>query len=509
MVFDADGDGIDDVLRTGFTGCRVDFGDGAGGWESISYSNGLVDLFGFCLFDEFQEWMRVLIPCDCNGDGRYEYITYSITEEENDCFPRACFAFEFQEGASPREGQYALTTLMEDCGQIYNSFSSRIAVTTGDFNGDGRTDILQNRIYSLTVSLIEDDCHFSYFGGFQSFFPASIRVGNFNGDAFDDYTYIDELNVGMVVEVVYGGISGITLRGYWWGTGTGDELWPICVADFDNDGLDDIALQKYDIGTDDFFTVHIHYSEGDAFLTRCDTLMLQASDWDELDRLRFYASDFNSDGRDDLLYFVAPDTIGVLLQQGPVATFLQRFAVTLDGCWAARLEWEVSGAGDCESFSIGRSAGDEPFTPIGSVAADPLEENYSYIDNDISSLSGLDVTYRLEAINTDGSTAILAERDVTVPRAELALHQNYPNPFNPGTVLSFTLPERAAVTLDIYDVSGRLVRRLVEGEEMEAGLREFHWDGNNDAGRSVSSGIYYCRLTAGKATVTRKLVLMR
>jgi len=147
---------------------------------------------------------------------------------------------------------------------------------------------------------------------------------------------------------------------------------------------------------------------------------------------------------------------------------------------------------------------------IGTIAVDPLRDGYSYTDDDIACLSGRDVTCRLEALYTDGSTTILAEQIVTVPGAELApLHQNYPNPFNRGTVLSFTLPGRASVTLDIYDVAGRLVRRLAAGEEMEAGPREVFWDGMNDAGRAVSSGVYYSRLTAGRETVTRTLVLTR
>ena len=69
--------------------------------------------------------------------------------------------------------------------------------------------------------------------------------------------------------------------------------------------------------------------------------------------------------------------------------------------------------------------------------------------------------YRLETAYADGSTEFLTQRIVAVPRAELALHENYPNPFNPGTVLSFILPGRASVTLDIHDVSEKLVRRLV------------------------------------------------
>ncbi len=86
---------------------------------------------------------------------------------------------------------------------------------------------------------------------------------------------------------------------------------------------------------------------------------------------------------------------------------------------------------------------------------------------------------------------------------------NYPNPFNPATTITYGLGERAPVTLRIYDVSGRLVRTLVDEVQEPARSYTVVWDGRNTFGRSVSSGIYFCRLTAGSRTSTRKMVLLR
>jgi hypothetical protein len=88
------------------------------------------------------------------------------------------------------------------------------------------------------------------------------------------------------------------------------------------------------------------------------------------------------------------------------------------------------------------------------------------------------------------------------------LAQNYPNPFNPLTTIRYSVKNRDAVTLRIYDVTGRLVRTLLN-EIKEPGAYTIVWNGHNDRGTRVSSGIYFYRLAAGNFMQTRKMVLMR
>lgn len=90
----------------------------------------------------------------------------------------------------------------------------------------------------------------------------------------------------------------------------------------------------------------------------------------------------------------------------------------------------------------------------------------------------------------------------------LQLSQNHPNPFNPVTTISFTVPSRSHVTLSIYSPSGQLVRTLIDGT-LPAGTRDEIWDGTNDSGSPVSSGVYFYRLEAGKAVMSKKMVLLR
>jgi hypothetical protein len=91
---------------------------------------------------------------------------------------------------------------------------------------------------------------------------------------------------------------------------------------------------------------------------------------------------------------------------------------------------------------------------------------------------------------------------------EFRLEENYPNPFNPETTIEFSLARDSNVELAIYDATGAWVKTLAKGRRRADHYREL-WDGKNESGRSVSSGVYFCRLTAGSFTSTRKMVLLR
>ena len=97
----------------------------------------------------------------------------------------------------------------------------------------------------------------------------------------------------------------------------------------------------------------------------------------------------------------------------------------------------------------------------------------------------------------------------STPR-EFALHQNFPNPFNPDTTIKYDLAESADVTLQIYNVLGQVVRTLVASEAQNAGRYQIRWNGMDDRGVSVSSGIYFYQISAeGKFQNVRKLMLLK
>jgi flagellar hook assembly protein FlgD len=89
-----------------------------------------------------------------------------------------------------------------------------------------------------------------------------------------------------------------------------------------------------------------------------------------------------------------------------------------------------------------------------------------------------------------------------------ALAQNYPNPFNPQTTISFTLAQRARVRLSIYDVNGALVRTLAN-EVQPGGAHQVTWDGRNETGQQVASGVYFYQLVTEGFSQTKKMVLLK
>jgi hypothetical protein len=103
----------------------------------------------------------------------------------------------------------------------------------------------------------------------------------------------------------------------------------------------------------------------------------------------------------------------------------------------------------------------------------------------------------LDAI-TGGSPAV----------ADYALHQNVPNPFNPSTEIRFETPSAGAVSLAVYDVEGRLIKRLADGP-MPRGVHHVEWNGDDERGADVSSGVYFYVMRAGERTLTRKMVYLK
>ncbi len=85
---------------------------------------------------------------------------------------------------------------------------------------------------------------------------------------------------------------------------------------------------------------------------------------------------------------------------------------------------------------------------------------------------------------------------------------NYPNPFNPDTTIKYSTPREGLVQLSIYNVMGQKVRTLMS-RTAQAGNHSVRWDGKNDIGLRVSSGVYVVSLRAGSTEVTHRMTLMR
>ena len=189
-----------------------------------------------------------------------------------------------------------------------------------------------------------------------------------------------------------------------------------------------------------------------------------------------------------------------------VATLLQSYSAA----WSdrgVRIDWTLSEMDDGTDFIVSRAAGPSmAFAEItsGDITRESL--SFSFIDTECE--AGTTYYYRIDLLNDTGRMLLFETGPVETPPAALTLHQNHPNPFNPSTTISYHVPERCRVTLEIYNVSGDLVAKLYDGYR-EEGTYTASWNGYNTKGLQMSSGVYLYRLRAGKEILSRKMILLR
>ena len=189
-----------------------------------------------------------------------------------------------------------------------------------------------------------------------------------------------------------------------------------------------------------------------------------------------------------------------------VGTLLQSFAATLAGS-AMEVAWTLSEAGANVRFVVLRSSASGAFEELASPQI--VRDGLSFSLSDKSCEPGTSYKYRVDAVDEGGRRALFETEAISTPEMPLTLHQNHPNPFNPSTTIGYYMPAAGQVTLDVYDSSGRLVNRLLDRAMKQKGTHSIEWQGLDAQGRSVSSGVYFYRLTSGKETISKKMVLLR
>ncbi len=107
------------------------------------------------------------------------------------------------------------------------------------------------------------------------------------------------------------------------------------------------------------------------------------------------------------------------------------------------------------------------------------------------------------------SLAILPSGLALAAAARVVLSGNHPDPFNPRTTIRFTLPAAGRATLTVFDASGRCARTLLNAEVLAAGEHARIWDGRDDAGLAVGSGVSLCRLVMEQGVESRKMTLTK
>ena len=174
----------------------------------------------------------------------------------------------------------------------------------------------------------------------------------------------------------------------------------------------------------------------------------------------------------------------------------------VEGC--VEITWEISGEYATSSMQLYRSEGGaDPVRAMGSVFSNGSE--YRYRDCNITCAAVYE--YHITFGGSDGVEYSLGE--AIIPAPEFRLYQNEPNPFNPATIIGFDLPQRHHITLQIYDLRGRLIRAIIDDEIMKAGYNEREWNGCDDSGHLVSAGVYIYRLQTEGNVVSKRMTLIK
>ncbi len=193
---------------------------------------------------------------------------------------------------------------------------------------------------------------------------------------------------------------------------------------------------------------------------------------------------------------------------------VQNLTINSTGYDFVELSWDASLIGDLAGYKIYFDTDSSGF---------PYDDTVDVGNNTLTTLSGLvpGLAYYITATcyDTDGNESWYSKEVSATPAAlavkessniptSFALHQAYPNPFNPTTTIRFDLPHSVDISIVVYDLLGREVVPLVDGD-MTAGYHQVIWDGRTASGREVPTGIYIARLITPQYTKSIKMVLLK
>lgn len=205
---------------------------------------------------------------------------------------------------------------------------------------------------------------------------------------------------------------------------------------------------------------------------------------------------------------------------GSLPVELSSFKAQLEGDTVV-LRWTTQSEQNALGFNVLRSeTKHDGYSKINSTmikasGTSVTPNRYVYRDSRLRAVN--EYWYMLEQVDTDGSAETFGPVQVTlgtnVSDAESTpdqyrLYSNFPNPFNPVTLIRYDLPVSGYTDLTVYDMTGRRIKSLVQTWQ-SAGQHAVRWDGADQLGRQVSSGVYIYRLQSGKEIKSRKMMLLR
>ena len=442
------------------------------------------------------------------------------------------------------------TYLVPEYYRYYNCHT----VSTSDFNGDGDIDLVSMSDDDLDIFLGNGDGTLQHLIDYEVGADArSVCIADYNGDSIEDLALINRSP--RTASLFLGNGDGTFQSRTDYAAGSDPE--EACTADFDGDGEMDLAITNGSPSE-----VSILFGNGDGTFQSPASV----SAYGLIHPYGICASDFDGDGDidlavgDDSLHW-SHNGLGFMENNGdgtfqPPAIYYSEWrtkvlvAADLDrdgdsdivakstyGIWTylndgdgtfVAHHWnyinaiesfcisdfnhdrvpDIAAIGSRPDLSLLMGNGDGTFQDKQTFYAgggwDICASDFDGDGNaDLAAALGIDVMIALNL--TPIATAI--ENESLIPTAPEFL-QNFPNPFNPVTTLRFSLPESGHVRIAVYDAAGRGVA-VIADRRFQAGYSEVVWDGRNENGRALASGIYFARMTVKDFTVAKKLVLLR
>jgi hypothetical protein len=150
---------------------------------------------------------------------------------------------------------------------------------------------------------------------------------------------------------------------------------------------------------------------------------------------------------------------------------------------------------------------------------DEIWDNEEYVPNTVvDGWGGTDGEFYAINYNFISGASVHRIGDRSIPTSvedyntlvnNFSLISNYPNPFNPSTTIEFYNPVSDAISLEIYDILGNKVATLINNQELTPGLKRLVWNGRDDHNNQMVSGVYIYRITSGKLTAAKKMMLLK
>jgi len=291
----------------------------------------------------------------------------------------------------------------------------------------------------------------------------------------------------------------------------------LCSGDFDNDGDLDVALGNGSFDGETAVHNELYLNDGKGLFVGMDAFGWGAT-WD------IECGDLDGDGDLDVVVANQREPLSIYLNRGDLR-FEQRYLGDAAGGVDLAIDLaDFDRDGDLDIIAaMNSSSGVTLFVNRGDAAFDEVpnfpEEGgmqdvlWGDADGDgdldlfVSRYRANNLVYINPGRGLGPVTNVLEVEGASRPLG-YRLSQNHPNPFNPETTIRYQLAETGVVRLSLYNVSGQLIRTLVDGA-YPAGTYTATWDGTDDAGQAVASGVYLCRMVAGDYRAVRKMVLVR